>query len=218
MKINVKGIGIEYYSPDQVTLNINFYTKSSSYEEVLTKGTDSIQTFIKIVLIPLGFSKEELKTQNIIIREEKKYNEQTHQYNFDGYSYHQTAKIKFDYSQELLSKVIEKISKLSNPPSYHIAFGIKNDQEVQKRAINKAYQNAKTQATTIAESSSKKLVECTKVDYQPFSEQLNSVSNLEGQDFLTKNSNFNLQETIINTFIPEDIEITKTIYCQWIAD
>ena len=37
MEIIVQGKGTEYYTPDEVILNINFSTKGKTYEEALKK-------------------------------------------------------------------------------------------------------------------------------------------------------------------------------------
>ena len=74
MEIHVEGEALEYVSPDQVILNIEFKKKGESYNAVLNEGIESVKTFIEQILIPNSIDKEELKTRSFTIEEDKKYN------------------------------------------------------------------------------------------------------------------------------------------------
>lgn len=69
MNIFVKGEGVEYYTPNQIILNIDFVKKGPKYEEVLNEGIESVKTFIEQILIPNSIDKEELKTRSFTIEE-----------------------------------------------------------------------------------------------------------------------------------------------------
>lgn len=51
MEIIVQGKGTEYFTSDEAILNINFYIKGQSYEEVLTEGVKNIEIFVNEVLL-----------------------------------------------------------------------------------------------------------------------------------------------------------------------
>ena len=55
MEIIVQGKGIEYFTPNEVILNINFTTKGYTYEEVLREGTKNVQLFVEELLIKNNF-------------------------------------------------------------------------------------------------------------------------------------------------------------------
>ena len=44
MEIIVQGKAKNYFTPNEVVLNINFFTKKATYEEALTYGVDNVQT------------------------------------------------------------------------------------------------------------------------------------------------------------------------------
>ena len=46
MDIIVQGRGVENVAPNEVILNINFFVKESTYEEVLKEGVASVQRFV----------------------------------------------------------------------------------------------------------------------------------------------------------------------------
>ena len=99
MEIIVEGKGVEYFTPDQVVLNIEFHTKGLSYEEALSEGVKNVQNFVSELLLRNGFNNEDMKTRSFVVREDKKYNESTRTYIFDGYLFNQSATIKFDYDK-----------------------------------------------------------------------------------------------------------------------
>lgn len=217
MEIIVEGKGSKYFTPDQVIMNFNFITKRTNYEEVLELGSKNVEIFIKDLLEKNNFKETDLKTKNFVIREETKYNEQTRRYEFDGYSFNQNATLKFDYNKEKMAKIMDEISKLSNPPKYQINFGLKNEEEYKKEIIKDAYQDAQNKANAIAEAAGLKLKECVKVDFKPFTTTYISESNF-GSNMMYAKSSLNGAEIIVKTFTPEDIELIETLYCLWLAE
>ena len=220
MKITVKGTGIEYYTPNEIRLNLTFKISGKVYEEVLENGSNNVREFIEHVLLPHGFTKEDLKTRSFIVKEETKYNEDTKKYEFDGYSYNQQAMIKFDYDKERLSSFMVAISKIENPPYYHINFGLNNETECRRKVIDKAYYEAYEQALAIANAAGKELEECTKVDFKPFTDDYVSPSDIDASFARTMRFNMDKEASAVinNTFTPEDILVSETLYCMWIAE
>lgn len=221
MEIIVEGVGTECFTPNEVIMNLQFITIGKSHEEVLEIGSKNVQSFVNDLLIPNGFNIDDMKTRNFIIREETKYNEITRTYDFDGYSFNQSAKIKFDYNRTKLSIMMESISKLSNPPICRVDFGIKNEKECKRNILEKAYRDAEEQAYAIAYASGKTLKYCAKVDFKPFTTSYISASNFDGNIMYEKTvcgHASNVAETITKIFTPEDIELSEKLYCLWIAE
>lgn len=219
MDIVVEGKASEYFKPDMMKLNLNFYTKTEEYESALREGTENVQNFIEEVILKLGFKKEELKTRSFNVSEVTKYDYEKKQNYKEGFSYSQSATLKFDYNMDILSKFMEIVSKLTNPPMYRINFEIKNEEKAKSLVIAKAFAKAEEKAKMIALASGKKLKECIKVDFRPFGERVVSNSNIdrvfEDNACLKKQS---IGETIQNIFTPEDVEISETLYCLWITE
>ena len=168
MEIIVQGKGVKYVSPDEVVMTISFTTKGYSYEEVLNSGTKNVKAFVDSILIPNGFSKEDMKTRNFVIREETKFNNITKNYDFDGYSFNQFTMIKYDYDIDKMAKMMEEISKMENPPKCQVNFGVKDEKECKRSILAVAYKDAEEQAKAIAEAAGKTLKQCAKVDFKPF--------------------------------------------------
>lgn len=219
MEIIVEGKASSFFTPNEVIINFDFVTKGSSYEEVLEIGTRNVYDFVQNLIIANGFNKDDLKTRNFIIREDRKYNEVTRKYDFDGYSYNQSAVLKFDYNKDLLAYFMEMLSKLANPPKSYVSFGVKNEHDCRKAILAAAYDDAKEQAEAIALAARKELKDCAKVDFKPFTTNYVSRSGFEGDMMYAKAAvGRGTAEVITNIFTPEDIELTETLYCLWITD
>ncbi len=219
MEIIVQGSGVEYFTPDEAILDIHFYTKGLSYEEVLRTGINSVQVFIDQILLPNGFKPEDMKTRSFVIKEEQKYNQATMQWYKDGFSYNQSARLKFDYNKELIARIMASLSSLANSPECQISFGVKDEKGCKRAILAKAYQDAELQARAIADASGKILKYCEKVDFKPFTTEY--VSNaIYGSDIMyaDRAAGKGAAQTIVNTFTPEDIELSETLYCLWIAE
>ncbi len=218
MEIIVQGKGVKYISPDEVVMLISFTTKGYTYEEVLNLGIKNVLTFVDNILIPNGFSKEDMKTRNFVIREETKFNNITKNYDFDGYSFNQYAMIKYDYDIDKMAKMMEEISKMENPPKCQVNFGVKDEKECKRLVLAVAYQDALEQAQAIAEAAGKTLKQCVKVDFKPFTTEYASQTSLSSDVMYNKAIREGAAPIIVNTFTPEDIELSETLYCLWIAE
>ena len=215
MEIIVQGKGTKYIKPNEVVLNLTFTNKAKTYDVALSDGIRNVNYFVEEILLKNGFSKDELKTRSFVINEEKKYDEKMREYIDVGYSFNQVATLKFDYNMELLSKLILAISEMTIAPTYYIKFGVKDEEECRNEVLAKAYQNAYNQALAIVSSANKNLRYCQKVDFQPISNNYYSPAEFSSSFMRAKAVN---SDMIINSFTPEDIEISETLYCSWIAD
>lgn len=229
MDIIVEGIGKKYYTPDEVQINLNFYTRANSYEEALKKGTKDVEFFINKVLEEMNFNKEIMKTVNFRVYEETRYDYDMKKYIKLGYAYTQHANLKFDYSLKTVAEFMDRVSKLENAPKYHLNFNVKDIKKCKDEAISEAYNKAKEKAETIAKAAGKELKECIKTDFRPFEEKVVSRSSLNSNDMYMEDMEVKgtphemskrtgVQDTIQTIFTPEDVEIYETLYCLWITN
>lgn len=218
MDIVVEGKASRYFKPDLVCINVNFYTLTESYETALEKGTKNVEQFIENVVEKLNFNKEDLKTRSFNIREENTYNMETKKYEFNGFSYSQSAKFSFDYDMKLIGEFMELTSKLENPPRYQISFDIKNVMNAKSLVLADAFVKAEEKANMIAMAAGKKLKDCIKIDFRPFEERVVSQSRMSETMYEKAKFGAEVSESIQNIFTPEDVEITETLYCLWITE
>ena len=119
-----------------------------------------------------------------------------------------------------LAEFMEEVAKLKNPPRYQIYFDIKNIEQAKSLVMADAYAKAEEKARMIALAAGKKIKECIKVDFRPFEEGVTSNSRMN-DEMLYESAMFkkaDVSERIQNTFVPEDIEVTETLYCLWTTE
>lgn len=227
MDIMVKGDGKKFYKPDQVVLSINFFVNEKSYEKALEKGTKSVEVFVEEVLGKLSVDRENLKTRNFRISQNIRFDYQTKKQIDCGFDYSQSATLKIDYDMKKIANFINEVSQLDNPPKYNMMFSIKDQENAKKEVMNEAYNKAKEKAEVIALSAGKKLKDCVKVDFRPFDGNIYSNSRLSDTDLFESEQAIGsaymkqkqaTADVIQNTFTPEDVEISETLYCLWIAE
>ena len=137
MEIIVQGKGEEFFKPNEVVLNINFTAKGLTYEEVLNKGVNNVVNFVNTILLPNGFTKEEMKTRSYYINENRRYDEVTRNYYPDGFSFNQSATLRFDYDKEKIAKIMDELSKIENAPNVNVNFGVKDAKECKRKILSK---------------------------------------------------------------------------------
>lgn len=216
MEIMVIGKGNVKKKVDIVKIEFQFNHKGDNYEETLKKGTERVDKFVDIIKLS-GFNSKDLITETLRVSEEKKYNDQTRTYELNGYNFCQIAYIKFDYDQSLLAKLLEGISKLEKGPEYKLYFEIKENDLLKEQVLDLAYKDALFQANLIAKSAGCKIKECRKVSFKPFDDQMFSNSILDTGTRLAK-AYSSIQDNILNTFVPEDINVEKVVYCLFVAE
>ncbi|MBQ8425783.1 MAG: SIMPL domain-containing protein [Clostridia bacterium] len=219
MDIIVEGNGVKYFKPDQITINFDFKTVEKTYDQALENGAINVEKYLNL-LISLGFKKEDLKTRSFRVSEERHYDESKRIYVADGFAYSQSAKLTFDYDMERMSTLMEETSKFKNAPIYRISFNIKDNKQAQEELLALAYEDALLQANALAKASGTKVVTCKTVSFQPFDAERGYSSSMYDGAIMSKAKccSDNARQAIQNVFIPEDVEVDMTIYCQFIAE
>ena len=216
MEITTIGRGKGKYVPDEVQINLVFQSRSIDYQTALTEGNKGIDEFVNEVLVKLGFNKNDLKIRNLIVREERKYNNQTGNNELVGYLFESDALLEFPYDKALITLFLNSISKLTNPPHFTLNFGLKNEEQHKNELLQKAYQDALNKAEVIAKSANKKVKESLKVSFEPLNQPFSSLSSFDSRNILYTN------ETNINNFVnylnPVDIEVEEILYALFLAE
>ena len=222
MEIMVIGNAKRFYTPDEVIIKINFYNNAPSYELALQAGVKGVENFIVDVIEGMNLKKENLKTNNFRIYEEKKFDYEKKEEVKLGFAYSQIATIKFDYSMEKVAEFMEKVAKLDNAPKCNLEFGIKEQEKIKNELLAEAYLKAKERAEVIACAAGKQLVDCLKTDFKPFNNQMVSNTYLDTNHetstrVMKADARNSVSNIITNVFTPEDIEVSENIYCLWLA-
>jgi len=218
MEIIVSGTGERSFKPNKINLFFNFEYKFKDYETAISEGVKYVDSYIKL-LTGEGIKAEQVKTRSFKVYENKVYDNITRKTTSEGYVFKQEASLDLAFDKKLLANIMEKTSKAANPPMYRINFGLKNIKMAQDNLLKLAYEDAKKQAEAIAKASNKNLVDCLKTSFEPFDKMFTSQTNFYSKDLECCCKRVgNVSETIENIFQPEDITVTKTIYCLFLAN
>ena len=105
MKIQVNGIAKKFVPPNEIILNIFFTQKGETYQEAVSKGLNNIYAFNSLVLIDNGLDENKLQTKSFSVNENQSFNDNTKNWEKDGYIFNQEAILKIDYDNNLLTKI-----------------------------------------------------------------------------------------------------------------
>lgn len=223
MEIYVEGCASQNFAPNKVIINFDYEVIAPTYEKCLTAGAENVNALIN-VLTTLGINKKEFKTTSFRVSKKQEFNYETKK-NVDlGFAYNQNSVLTLKYDIKLVTKLMEEIAKLKIPPRYRITFGLTNEAKAKADVITKVYLSAKEKAEAIAQAAGKKLKNCLKVSFQPINEQVISNSHLgtkyyaDTETSMYKSAKTSVASVLENTFVPEDIIITETLYYLWLAE
>ena len=219
MNIIVKGYGRTTKQPDMILLSFDFQTKKRTYEQALSEGVANVEKYFEL-LKKLSFETKNVKTRSFKVSEARVYDEKLKKYVFDGFNFNQSAKLEFDFDVKRLSELMYETSLQENPPIYRINFTVKDNLELESTVIELAYKDAEFQAGAIAKAAGKNLKGCIKTSFQPFDSDPISATEYGGVNRrmeYAKSASFT-PSAIETVFTPEDVEIDKEIYCEFLAE
>ncbi len=210
MEIKVEGKANKSYKPNQMNLHFEFTASKPNQNDAIECGLQSVRKYVDF-LIGLKIKKDDIQTKNMIVQQDKEYNETLRKYENVGYKFIQSISIKLDYDLNLIANLVAETAKFSTPPNYEINFGLKNENKAKEEILALAYKDAEIQAQIIAKSAGKQIDECVSVSFEPFQESMVSHTNFGVTRAMAKMNN--AVEDIKVTFVPTDIYVEKTIHC-----
>ena len=226
MEIVVEGIGKKEVLPDLVKININFKFIEKTYDKSLELGTKSVTEFVDNVLPKLDIKKEEFKTTKFSIEHKIETDYRTDKEKDLGYEFEQRTNIEFNFDKNKINTFMSEILKMENIPEYNINFDIKDKEKIEVEVLKIAFDESKKKAELIAFASDLKLKKCQKTDFNPienirFRDYSSSI--IEGSHDLEipsilRNKKDKTFTGFTDSFTPEKIEISQTIYTLWIAE
>lgn len=215
MDIIITGNSKREYMPDETEIKFTFNQKSKSYEEVLDAGTKSVEEYLNF-LLGLGYKKEDFRTENMRVSEDKEYNGTTKKYETIGFVFSQTINLRFDYDIKKLANLMEMTSKLDNAPLYTVSFDVKNKDKIKYELYTDAVTDAKNQAEILARASGMKLVcpvsvstDLNMINYECYSE-----TRFDGARLCKTSASNSIQ----NTFTPENVVVESSLKVIWRAE
>lgn len=215
MNVKITASGGISCKPDQATFLLTFNQESKDSEEIIKKGSEQIVEFQNL-LKQLEIDKQDLKTTRYEIIPVKKTIEDKNDiievsYVFSHYELIQTNELTINYNSiENILNIIDAISKMKNPPTYTIKFGVNMEtrNKLEEEALANAIKLAEEKAEFIKNTMSKSNKTCLFIEVHNNFQDFDSDANLGMSTYLRAGNS-------LDTINPEDINIEASITSEW---
>ena len=215
MNVKITASGGISCKPDQATFLLTFNQESKDSEEIIKKGSEQIVEFQNL-LKQLEIDKQDLKTTRYEIIPVKKTIEDKNDiievsYVFSHYELIQTNELTINYNSiENILNIIDAISKMKNPPTYTIKFGVNMEtrNKLEEEALANAIKLAEKKAEFIKNTMSKSNKTCLFIEVHNNFQDFDSDANLGMSTYLRAGNS-------LDTINPEDINIEASITSEW---
>ena len=203
MKIIVTGEKSVKLMPNLMKINFVLEVKGETSREALQKGSADRVEFITTLTQAGNFAKQDIKTSNFFVREDKQYDEKTKRYVLTGFIYSESFEVIFDFNSEKFLQIVSALSRLKNSPSYTLSYLLREDPTRDETLYAEAFKNAKIKAEILARADGKIINKCKKISLVP----------IHNEDIRLMRTN-----AIAESFTPKEIEISKVVYCVFETD
>ena len=215
MNVKITASGGISCKPDQATFLLTFNQESKDSEEIIKNGSEQIVEFQNL-LKQLEIDKQDLKTTRYEIIPVKNTIEDKNDiievsYVFSHYELIQTNELTINYSSiENILNIIDAISKMKNPPTYTIKFGVNMEtrNKLEEEALANAIKLAEEKAEFIKNTMSKSNKTCLFIEVHNNFQDFDSDTNLGMSTYLRAGNS-------LDTINPEDINIEASITSEW---
>lgn len=200
--IKVKDSGSIKRAPDIMIILFKKIAINKNYEKVIEELTEAIE-LVKNNLKNIGINENEVKTNNLEIFMENRYDGNLKETIFSNYKAEYTMEIKLSYDNEMLNKVLTILSNDDFSGNINIDFKISEEEGLKEEAIIRAVENAQNKGRIIAQSLNLKIISIEEVIYN---ENTNNIlRSMDNNILLAKSDNINFN------IIPKEVEIKEEV-------
>ena len=213
MELYVTGTANKKIAPDYIQIHFTFSAFDANYQTAYETGVGKVQRFVDEVLKPLGMQPKDLISTSLNVYMEREYDEALRRNVDKGYRYTQQAYLGFAYDMDRLSRVLDASRKLPEGPEYHISFSLKDERKGIDQAIALAMKEAEKNAKALAKSAKLKELHLKKVDLNHSGSHFRSNSDFAVEEAAVGGALLMRKNSLADTYTPEEITITQSVYC-----
>lgn len=206
--ISVTGEAIVYATPEMAKVKIPLSAKNSDYTACSDQLLASYEELSK-ALVKAGFEKEEIKSTRFSITESYVYKDRERVQ--DGYTGSMGLALKMEQTPENMGKLVKVMSQETFSFGYSIQYELSENQktELEKKAIEQAVAQAKTNAELIMAAAGLKLGYISNITYGNSAPTYSPlVRRAEGMEMMKSDS----QALDIT---PDEMEIRQHVDVSW---
>lgn len=211
--ITVEGKGESVREPDWAVLEIEMSVLKEKFEDAVDLMNELVNK-LRISLKEIGFDEDNLKTDIYNIRQdynavEKGLINKEYSRKFNGFKVSHDLKLEFDFDNEKLSQVLNRLNDYEEYLTFELNFSVKDKDGMKKEVLENASENARFKAEILANASSVKLGNLVKIDCRADDYYFKSYTTFEHIDMCTVNY---MEAPNIS---PEKIKIRDTLIFVW---
>ena len=212
--LKVTGRGRLSLTPDMIRIRIEQTDTDPDYSKVIRESTAHTEE-LRTELTALGFDEKALKTLNFNVSTEYEGYQDSDmiwKQRFKGYTVRHSMKVEFSRDDELMAKVLYRISCLSGKPEFHIEYTVRDTEEAKKNLLEKAVQDAREKAEILAKASKTALLQILSIDYSfgDLSFSVQPVNRFTGAKMAVAE-----EDAMDFSVEPENIDVTDTVTITW---
>lgn len=168
--IAIKGKGKLSLEPDLIQLNLDLDYSNLDYDKTLM-GIEESNKQLKDSIESLSFNRSDIKTTKFNIDavykwvKYKEFGETQQKRVFDGYLGEHNLTFSFDYDMGKLSKILNSIISLKNPPEFHISYSVKDKEGAKEKLLLEATKDARRKAEILTTASNVTLGDLINITY-----------------------------------------------------
>lgn len=212
--IRVTGTGRVSRRPDTVRISMSLADTDKEYEKAAGLS-DERALRIRQALSALGFEKEEIKTTSFRVdsRYENVQKDGVWREVFMGYEVRHDMALEFPYTNERLGEVLTALSSSGSRPEFHLAFTVKDPEEVREELMAGAVRDARRKAEVLAQAAGAALGELVSVRYGQGGASLEIYP--VSMDRALKAGAVGASFSAAREMVPEDIKAEDTAELVW---
>ncbi len=161
-QITVEGRARVSATPDQVTFSFQMVESSLEYSPCLQGLANRVHQ-LRADLMAVALDVAELRTGHFGVQPRYEFHEgkQT----FQGYDARQHLSICMPFDKEKLGQVLQVLSHSESKAEFQLNFGLADDQKQRDEALEKAVQQARRDASILAQAAGTKLGDLIEIRY-----------------------------------------------------
>lgn len=165
--IRVTGKGKISVRPDLICIIMTLRDIYESYEKSLKESSKQIKV-LQDCFEEMEFERKDLKTLSFNIDTQyERYRDKKGCWKekFLGYEFQHEIKVEFDLDNEMLGKVLKKLSMCDAKPLVRIAYTVKDIDRIKNIMLERAIRDSKGKAEVLTMAAGVKLGEIVNIDY-----------------------------------------------------
>ena len=164
--IRVTGKGLIKVHPDMTRITMTLEGMHLEYADTLRHSSEDTEK-LKDILVPFGFSRNDLKTLNFSVDTEfESYKDKgVYKQRLIGYKFRHMMKVEFESDNDRLGKVLYALANSPVRPEFRISYTVKDPEAMKNTLLGRAVTDAKEKANVLTAASGTTLKDIQSIDY-----------------------------------------------------